>query len=121
MTALPEPGVGTRSSNQATPGEDGPTGNAGLPSGSGSALIHPLTGEVLDGEDVRRLITVVQSTDAVINAYYTAIREKRELNDRLKRFLADQGAYELPAPRHRTPTQDKISRCPRCSDVLEVE
>lgn len=82
-------------------------------------LVHPLTGVVLAQEDLdpARLIEIVQATDGIISAHYEHARRYREANDRIKRFLADQGKYELPPARARTKTQERVSRCPRCGDT----
>ena len=80
-------------------------------------LIDPLTGEVLDANDAKRLIEVVQAAEAVISKHYECIRRYREPNDALKRHLAERGEYELPPKQARTKTQERLSRCPRCGDL----
>ncbi len=82
-------------------------------------LVHPLTGEILGTKDPKALIEIVQATEHIVSKHYERARTYREANDVLKRFLADQGAYELPKKTNRTAKQDRIAACPRCGDRPE--
>ncbi len=79
-------------------------------------LVDPRTGEILGTKDPVALIEIVQATEHLISKHYERARQYRDANDVLKRFLADQGAYELPKKTARTKTQERLGRCPRCGD-----
>lgn len=74
---------------------------------------HPQTGELLEtpadfqravGDLTEQLNPLYRARHAIENAW-------------AERFPAP----ELPHPRARTPTQDKVARCPRCGGKLEKE
>ena len=76
-------------------------------------FVHPETGEVLE-------------TEAEWKAALNALEEKLAPIYRVRRTLREQYAErfpppEQPAPRYRTPTQEKVARCPRCGGRLETE
>ena len=63
--------------------------------------------------NANELQAAVNDIDKKIGELY---REREPL---LQQLAELRGAYPLPKPRHRTDTQVKVSRCPRCSAKLE--
>lgn len=74
---------------------------------------HPETGEVLDSrEDFE---AALDALEARLASVYRLIRPIRS------EWGARFNAPELPAPRYRTQTQEKVSLCPRCGGRIESE
>ena len=65
----------------------------------------------MDQSEYREQLTRIEEQ---LSAIY---RQRRELTER---YAQDHPA-QLPAPRQRTPTQERVARCPRCSGVLSEE
>lgn len=78
-----------------------------------SGFVHPTTGEVL--ETKAEFDAAVAALEIELGLIYRALHPLREA--RAERFEA----AELPAPRYRTTTQEKVARCPRCGSKLEQE
>ena len=79
---------------------------------SPSEFRHPETGELL-------------ATAEQWQAALRALEERLAPHFRLRRTLREEYAERfwpvLPTPRYRSPTQEKVARCPRCGGVLESE
>jgi len=79
---------------------------------SPSEFRHPETGELL-------------ATAEQWQAALRALEERMAPDFRLRRTLREEYAARfesvLPTPRYRSPTQEKVARCPRCGGVLESE
>ena len=77
-----------------------------------SSFTHPETGELL-------------ATAEQWQAALRALEERMAPDFRLRRTLREEYAERfgpvLPTPRYRSPTQEKVARCPRCGGVLESE
>lgn len=72
---------------------------------------HPETGELLDSrEDFENAMIVLGKR---LDDVYRVLRPIRQ--EWAGRFEPP----EQPAPRYRTPTQEKVARCPRCNRRLE--
>lgn len=72
---------------------------------------HPETGQLLEcRQDFQDALDEVEER---MKPYY---RLRRTLQAALAEHFA--GA-ELPAPRYRTLTQEKVARCPRCGEKIE--
>ena len=68
-------------------------------------FVHPLTGELLEADE--------DSLQAAVTAAGKEIGRLARARDVLLGPLADiRGPVELPPPRWRTPTQQKV--CPKC-------
>lgn len=72
---------------------------------------HPETGEVLDSREEFEA-AIGELDDRLIPIYRLRNEIRREWGERF------QGP-ELPPPRARTPTQEKVARCPRCGSRIE--
>lgn len=77
------------------------------------ALAHPTTGELLDPDDVNALRAALFDTETELGKLY---RARRPLLERL-----GEEPYRVPRATHRTPTQERIVRCPRCGGKLTDE
>ena len=73
-------------------------------------FIHPETGEVLATKE--EFLAALMEEEERLSPIYRTRRILRE--GLVERFEA----AEQPAPRYRTPTQEKVSRCPRCGGVI---
>jgi hypothetical protein len=82
-------------------------------------LQHPLTGEPIDEDDLAALLTAASATDREIGRIYSReISPLRDARDLLLARIADISPAHLPEPRYRTPTQERVARCPRCRTVI---
>ena len=99
--ASPKPGMAT---STATPN---PSPSTTEP--SPSEFRHPETGELL-------------ATAEQWQAALRALEERLAPHFRVRRVLREAYAERfepvLPAPRYRSPTQEKVARCPRCGEKL---
>lgn len=78
---------------------------------SPTSYAHPLTGEVLEteAEFSEAIREMEQALAPSRNAYYDLIRARSE------RFEA----WMPMKRRHRTETQEKVTRCPRCGGRID--
>lgn len=86
-----------------------------LPRGRGRhpVLIHPVTGEVLSTQE--EYLSALRAVEEEMQPFWKIRREIREA------YAEEFEAAAQPAPRYRTTTQEKVSRCPRCGGILERE
>ena len=74
---------------------------------SATAFVHPVTGEFLPAT-LENLEAADRETRDRVSRLYAALRPVQE-------GLAElRGPVMVPARRHRTDTQDRAVRCPRC-------
>ena len=77
-----------------------------------SEFAHPETGELLSTrEEFRAALAEIEERMA---PYYRVRRQIREA-------ASERFDVHLPSARNRTPTQEKVARCPRCGGRLESE
>lgn len=74
-------------------------------------MIHPETGQLLETHD-----EIVSAIARIEERFAPLYRMRRALQEGLTEFEA-----VLPPARARTPTQDRVARCPRCGVKLEKE
>lgn len=74
-------------------------------------FVHPTSGEVL--ETRAEFDAAVAELEIELGLIYRALYPIREA--RAERFET----ADLPTPRYRTSTQEKVARCPRCGGKLE--
>ncbi len=74
---------------------------------------HPETNERLETQE--EAMAALAWIEEQMAPYY---RVRRNLRDWATRRWPSPA---LPAPRNRTPTQEKVARCPRCGGRLESE
>ena len=79
---------------------------------SPSEFRHPETGE---------LLATAEQWQAALRALEERLAPHFRLRRTLREAYADRFEPTLPAPRYRSPTQEKVARCPRCGGVLESE
>jgi len=72
---------------------------------------HPETGEMLSSRE--ELLSAMKEVDERMSPLYTLKYALRAA------YLEVSKPAESPAPRYRTPTQEKVARCPRCGGRLE--
>ncbi len=73
-------------------------------------IVHPVTGEVLDDD-----LDVLVEAERLVDRYLrTQSRHYAFRGDLRLRIAELRGPAELPRPRYRTETQQKVSVCPRC-------
>lgn len=76
-----------------------------------SEFVHPETGEILEThEDFIKALTGIEERLAPLYGVRRALR--KEMAERFP-------IPEMPRPRERTATQEKVLRCPRCGGRLE--
>jgi hypothetical protein len=76
-------------------------------------FVHPETGEVLaTREDLLAAMTAVEDRMSPLFDLRYKLRTA---------YLELAEPAEQPAPRYRTPTQEKVARCPRCHGRLDAE
>jgi hypothetical protein len=76
-----------------------------------TAIAHPLTGEVLPDD-----LDALQAMEANVDRYLRGQSKHYEFRRKLRERIAElHGQAELPPPRWRTPLQQKVAECPRCS------
>jgi len=73
-------------------------------------FIHPVTGEMLTTKE-EFLAALVEEEERLSPIYHTVWSLRDAMTERFE-------AAEMPGPRQRTVTQEKVSRCPRCGGVL---
>ena len=73
-------------------------------------FIHPETGEVLATKE-EFLAALLEEEERLSPIYRTVWALRDGMVERFE-------AAEQPAPRYRTPTQEKVARCPRCGEKL---
>jgi hypothetical protein len=82
-----------------------------VPESETQTFTHPETGELL-------------ATAEEWQAALRALEERLAPLFRVRRVLREAygSRFEpvLPAPRHRSPTQEKVARCPRCGQELAL-
>lgn len=74
-------------------------------------FVHPTTGEVL--ETKAEFDAAVTALEIELGVIYRALLPLRQ--ERAERFEA----ADMPAVRYRSPTQEKIARCPRCGSKIK--
>jgi hypothetical protein len=80
---------------------------------------HPLTGELIDEDDLAALLEAATVIDRRIGRIYSReISPLRDARDALLARIADISPAYLPEPRYRTLTQERVARCPRCRTVI---
>jgi hypothetical protein len=74
---------------------------------------HPETGELLETRE--QFLSALRAQEEKLSEIYRTLWPLRD--GYAERFEAG----EMPRPRHRTATQEKVARCPRCGGRLENE
>jgi len=103
MTDSPKPGTAT---STATPN---PSPSTIEP--SPSEFRHPETGE---------LLATAEQWQAALRALEVHLAPHFRLRRILREAYAERFEPVLPAPRYRSPTQEKVARCPRCGEKLAL-
>ncbi len=77
-------------------------------------FVHPLTGELLEA--------TLESLEAATNAASKEIGRLYRARDVLLPSLAElRGPYLIPPPAMRTEKQNRIARCPKCTERLSLD
>jgi hypothetical protein len=77
------------------------------------SFVHPETGVIMETRE--EFLAALKDIDARMAPLWA---ERRVLRN----ALADRfPPPEMPRPRERTATQEKVARCPRCGNALERE
>lgn len=74
-------------------------------------LFHPFTGQVIDPDDLPALEDAEAELTTYLSGFGVFYGIRRELRGAV---AAKRKAANLPPPRFRTETQQKVSECPRC-------
>jgi hypothetical protein len=72
---------------------------------------HPETGELLESRE--DFMTALAKIEERLAPHFRVRRTLREA-------YAERFESVLPAPRYRSPTQEKVARCPRCGHELAL-
>jgi hypothetical protein len=76
-----------------------------------SSFAHPETGEVL---------ATVEDWQAALRALEERMAPLFRVRRTLREEYAERFEPVLPAARYRSPTQEKVARCPRCGQELAL-
>jgi hypothetical protein len=81
------------------------------------AVPHPLTGELIDRSDFAAIAEAEKAADEYLRLEYARLRKIRRALDLCRGRMAElNGPYrDSLKPRQRTPTQQQVHDCPRCS------
>lgn len=75
-----------------------------------SLIANPLSGEIVPDD----LDTLVEA-ERTVDRYLRSLRDHYEFRRQLRERIAElRGPAELPHRRHRTDSQERVGRCPRC-------
>ena len=77
------------------------------------SFMHPVTGELLSSKE-EFLAAIREEEERLTVVYRTLGPLRQEMADRFP-------PAEMPRPRERTVTQERVMRCPRCGGRLENE
>lgn len=76
-----------------------------------SAIVHPLTGELLDRDDLAGLVEMERRVDVYLRRQRRHYAFRGNLRERIAEL---RGPAVLPRASHQTDTQKKVDDCPRC-------
>lgn len=82
------------------------------------ALAHPLTGEVIERDDLAAIKGALEDTDAWLNEWHSDHRRLYRARDNLRARQGELEPVRLPRRANQTEKQAKVERCPRCSTPL---
>jgi len=78
---------------------------------SPSEFRHPETGE---------LLSTAEQWQAALRTLEERLAPHFRVRRQLREAYAERFEPVLPAPRYRSPTQEKVARCPRCGHELAL-
>lgn len=74
-------------------------------------IVHPVTGEVLDPDDLAGLVQAEKIVDRYLRKQSRHYNFRRALRERIAEL---RGPAVLPRPVYQTEKQQKVHDCPRC-------
>lgn len=83
-----------------------------------ATLANPLSGEVIDRDDLNAIVAALAETDEWLNDWHRQKRPLYELRDRLRVRRGELSPVPLPARRNQTDKQQRLERCPACRTPL---
>lgn len=83
-------------------------------------LVNPLSGEILDPQDIPGLRLARHQLEEWLGHNDLGRLPVWKASRQIQEILARE-SYGVPKASRQTDVQQKLSRCPRCSGVLEVQ